>query len=118
MVNGHHSRRARRLTPFEFNHTRPSISSNSAVILPCALYATQKAANRLKSTVRVRVEHVFGAQAQMGGHLVRNVGLARVQFKIGMMNLVYNMKRLGQLLKRDAQRLLCPGPRSDPPMAA
>ena len=79
---------------------------------------TQKAANRLKSTVRVRVEHVFGAQAQMGGHLVRTIGLARAQFKIGMINLVYNMKRLGQLLKRDAQRLLCPGPRSDPSMAA
>ena len=40
------------------------------------------------------------------------------QFKIGMMNLVYNMKRLRQLLKRDAQRLLCPGPRSDLSMAA
>lgn len=38
---------------------------------------TQKAAKRLKSTVRVRVEHVFGAQAQMGGHLVRTIGLAR-----------------------------------------
>ena len=27
----------------------------------------------------------------------------RAKVKIGMMNLVYNMKRLGQLLKRDAQ---------------
>ena len=79
---------------------------------------TQKAAKRLQSTVRVRVEHVFGAQAQMGRHLVRTISLARTQFKIGMMNLVYNMKRLGQLLKRDAQRLLCPGPRSDLSMAA
>lgn len=80
---------------------------------------TQKAANRLKSTVRVRVEHVFGAQAQMGGHLVRTIGLARAQFKIGMMNLVYNMKRLGQLLKRDALKLLClDHPRRDPSMAA
>lgn len=32
--NVRHSRRARRLTPFEFNHARPSISANSAVILP------------------------------------------------------------------------------------
>ncbi len=79
---------------------------------------TQKASNRAKSTVRVRVEHVFGAQAQMGGHLVRTIGLARARVKIGMMNLVYNMKRLGQLLKRDAQRLLCPGPRRDPSRAA
>jgi len=49
------------------------------------------------------VEHVFGAQHAMGGHLVRTIGLARAKVKIGMMNLVYNMKRLGQLLKRDAQ---------------
>ena len=54
----------------------------------------------------------------MGGHLVRTIGLARARVKIGMMNLVYNMKRLGQLLKRDAQRLLCPGPRRAPSRAA
>ena len=61
------------------------------------------ALNRIKSKTRVRVEHVFGAQHAMGGHLVRTIGLARAKVKIGMMNLVYNMKRLGQLLKRDAQ---------------
>ena len=41
------------------------------------------------------------AQAQMGGHIVRTIGLLRAQVKIGMMNLVYNMVRLGQLLRRD-----------------
>ena len=51
--------------------------------------------------MRARVEHVFGAQAHMGGHLVRTLGLLRAAVKIGMMNLVYNMVRLGQLLKRD-----------------
>jgi transposase, IS5 family len=66
----------------------------------------QKAANRTKSKTRVRVEHVFGAQHAMGGHLVRTIGLARAKMKIGMMNLVYNMKRLGQLLKREAQAAL------------
>ena len=70
----------------------------------------QQATNRIKS-VRVRVEHVFGAQAQSGGHLVRTIGLARAQVKIGLMDLVYNMTRLGQLLRRDAKRLLCPDPR-------
>ena len=63
----------------------------------------QKAANRIKSKTRVRVEHVFGAQHAMGGHIVRTIGLARAKVKIGMMNLVYNMKRLGLLLKRDVQ---------------
>jgi transposase, IS5 family len=63
----------------------------------------QKASNRIKSKTRVRVEHVFGAQHAMGGHLVRTIGLARAKVKIGMMNLVYNMRRLGQLLRRDVQ---------------
>lgn len=62
----------------------------------------QKASNAVKSKVRARVEHVFGAQEQMGGHLVRTIGQARATVKIGMMNLVYNMRRLVQLLKRDA----------------
>ncbi len=54
--------------------------------------------NRTKSSVRVRVEHVFGAQANdMGGTLVRTIGLARAKAKIGMKNLVYNIRRLGQL---------------------
>jgi len=61
----------------------------------------QKASNKAKSKVRARVEHIFGAQAQMGGHIVRTIGLLRARVKIGMMNLVYNMVRLGQLLRRD-----------------
>ena len=78
----------------------------------------RKEANRVKSIVRARVEHVFGAQAQMGGHIVRTIGLERAKVKIGMMNLVYNMKRLGQLLKRDAKRLFCPdGGRGAPVVA-
>ena len=61
---------------------------------------TQQAqkSNRTKSTVRVRVEHIFGAQANdMGGNLVRTIGLVRAKAKIGMKNLAYNMRRLGQL---------------------
>lgn len=61
----------------------------------------QKASNKEKSRIRSRVEHVFGAQAQMGGHIMRTIGLLRAKVKIGMMNLVYNMVRLGQLLRRD-----------------
>ena len=63
----------------------------------------QKASNKEKSRVRSRVEHVFGAQAQMGGHIVRTIGILRAKVKIGMMNLVYNMVRLGQLLRRDGR---------------
>jgi len=57
-----------------------------------------KASNRTKSAVRARVEHVFGAQTNdMGGTLVRTVGLIRAKAKIGMKNLAYNMRRLVQL---------------------
>jgi IS5 family transposase len=75
----------------------------------CPLTEQQKMTNHAKSKVRSRVEHVFGAQAQMGGHVVRTIGSLRAWVKIGMMNLVYNMVRLGQLLKRD---------RRDAPLAA
>lgn len=70
------------------------------------LTEVQKASNRIQSKTRARVEHVFGAQHAMGGHLVRTIGLARARVKIGMMNLVYNMKRLGQLIRRDVQAAL------------
>ena len=61
----------------------------------------QKASNTEKSRIRSRVEHVFGAQAHMGSHFVRTIGILRAEVKIGMMNLAYNMVRLGQLIKRD-----------------
>lgn len=57
-----------------------------------------KGSNRTKSSVRARVEHVFGAQTNdMGGTLVRTIGLVRAKAKIGMKNLAYNMRRLVQL---------------------
>ncbi len=56
----------------------------------------EKQGNRTRSTVRVRVEHVFGAQSNdMGGTLVRSIGLARA--RIGLKNLAYNMRRLVHL---------------------
>jgi len=61
-----------------------------------------KSSNRTKSTVRVRVEHVFGAQTNdMGGTLVRTIGMVRAKAKIGMKNLAYNMRRLVQLRRLD-----------------
>ena len=65
------------------------------------LTEAQKESNRIKSKTRARVEHVFGSQAQMGGHIVRTIGKLRAAVKVGLMNLVYNMRRLGQLIKRD-----------------
>ena len=53
--------------------------------------------NRERSKVRATVEHVFAHQEAMGGKRVRTVGLARARIKIGMMNLVYNLRRLAWL---------------------
>ena len=48
----------------------------------------------------------FGAQSNdMGGTLVRSVGLARAKARIGLKNLAYNMRRLVQL--RAASRRRC-----------
>jgi transposase, IS5 family len=58
----------------------------------------QQAANTTRSRVRARVEHVFADQENgMGGKLVRTIGKVRARVKIGLMNLVYNMRRLVQL---------------------
>ena len=58
----------------------------------------EKQGNKTRSSVRVRVEHVFGAQSNdMGGTLLRSVGLARAKARIGLKNLAHNMRRLVQL---------------------
>ena len=44
------------------------------------------------------MEHVFGAQNNdMGGTLVRSLGLMRAKARIGLKNLTYNMRRPVQL---------------------
>jgi transposase, IS5 family len=55
----------------------------------------QKAANTTRSKVRARVEHVFGDQKNaMGAEIVRTIGIVRARCRIGMTNLVHNMRRL------------------------
>ena len=54
--------------------------------------------NQTRSKVRARVEHVFGAQSNdMGGTLVRSIGIVRAKARIGLKNLTYNFRRLTQL---------------------
>jgi transposase, IS5 family len=44
--------------------------------------------------VRARVEHIFGDQKNgMRTELVRTIGIVRARCKIGMTNLIYNMRR-------------------------
>jgi IS5 family transposase len=52
------------------------------------LTARQEAANKTRSSVRARVEHVFGSQhTSMGGKFVRTIGIVRASIKIGMQNI-------------------------------
>jgi hypothetical protein len=58
----------------------------------------QKASNKLKSKIRCRIEHIFGAQKmRMGNEILRTIGMIRAKFQIGMRNLVYNRSRLVSL---------------------
>jgi len=62
------------------------------------LTESQIASNKEKSSVRVRVEHIFGfVENSMHGSIVRTIGIARAKAKIGMMNLTYNICRTTQL---------------------
>src|SRR3984893_10830609 len=59
------------------------------------LSESQQEANRRKSKIRVRIEHIFGAQENTpGGRIVRTIGIVRARAKIGLQNLAYNIRRL------------------------
>jgi hypothetical protein len=61
----------------------------------------QQAANRRRSKVRSRVEHVFGFQQNsLGGKLIRTIGMVRAEVKTGCMNVTYNLMRYLQRTKR------------------
>ena len=55
---------------------------------------TTRRVNALKSEVRSRVEHVFAVQKDKMDLFVRTIDLARATMKIGMANIVYNVRRL------------------------
>jgi hypothetical protein len=64
------------------------------------LSAAEKATNRFHARTRVRVEHVFALiENCIGGTHLRYIGLRRITAAIGLMNLVHNFVRLGQLLR-------------------
>lgn len=61
------------------------------------LTRSQKASNRRWAKVRIRVEHVFAAQEQMGGRMIRSIGIDRARLQIGLKNFAYNLKRYAWL---------------------
>ena len=60
----------------------------------------QQEQNRKKSKVRSRVEHVFAYIEAMHGGVIRCIGRLRAAAKIGLLNLVYNMRRFAYLEAR------------------
>lgn len=64
----------------------------------------QRANNRKKSTVRCRIEHIFGFMTNsMHGITVRSIGIERAAFNIGLLNLIYNLCRF-EFLSRPAKK--------------
>jgi len=58
----------------------------------------QKKMNKMKSKVRCRIEHVFGAmKSRCRDEVLRSIGFARARFWIGIQNLVYNLSRFVSL---------------------
>jgi len=54
--------------------------------------ATSKA-NHRRSKIRTKVEHVFARIKGGDGLLIRSIGIKRAALKIGMANLIYNIRR-------------------------
>lgn len=57
----------------------------------------QQRRNRRLASPRARVEHVFAGLAQMGGKLLRSIGLTRATLNLHLKALTYNLKRLSYL---------------------
>jgi transposase len=68
-----------------------------------AMPEAMRQANAAKSKIRARVEHVFAEQKERMNLFIRTIGLARATTKIGLANLVYNIKRLLFLRKAVAR---------------
>ncbi|SFF05883.1 Transposase DDE domain-containing protein [Nitrosomonas sp. Nm166] len=57
-------------------------------------------ANRSASKIRAKVERVFAELKYRMGLAIQTIGIKRAQTRIGLVNLVYNMKRLRFWKKR------------------
>lgn len=66
-----------------------------------SISACQKKRNKRISKTRVRVEHPFAALSQMGGKLLRSIGLERADFHLHCKLATYNMRRLCFLKSSD-----------------
>lgn len=67
-----------------------------------SLSACQAQRNKRIAKTRARGEHVFATVKQMGGGLVRTIGLARAKVQLTLNAMAYNFKRALFLVRRDA----------------
>ena len=58
--------------------------------------------NAGKSVIRSRVEHVFADHQSQTGLFIRTIGITRTTMRIGLANIVYNMRRFLFLERIDA----------------
>ena len=63
------------------------------------LSACQEKRNNRISKTRVRVEHPYAALEQMGGKLLRSIGLARAELHLSCKVATYNLRRLCYLIE-------------------
>ena len=61
------------------------------------LSACQQRRNTRIARTRARVEHVFGSMGQMGGNVLRCIGLARATLQLNWKAAAYNLRRLCSL---------------------
>lgn len=65
----------------------------------------QKQGNKTISSIRCRIEHVFGfIEESLGGSIVRSVGMTRAKFNITLTSLVYNVCRFAQIVRETARK--------------
>lgn len=65
----------------------------------------QKENNRVISSIRCRIEHIFGfIEQSLGGSFVRSIGIARAREHVALTCLVYNVCRLLQLCRRSEEK--------------
>jgi IS5 family transposase len=64
----------------------------------------QQRRNQRIAKTRARGEHVFATMKQMGGGVLRTIGLARAKVQLTLNALAYNFKRTLFLVRRDGRR--------------
>lgn len=58
------------------------------------LSKAQQRRNRRIASQRARVEHVFAGMEQLGGKMLRSIGLARATLHLNWKAVTYNLRRL------------------------